>query len=166
MTERFDAANIEEVDDIVKYFSDFHDDYVAGIEIKFENYKALNEDGESIGIQNVDKTIILTVNTYPYKKEHNKLIQVEFKDVKSYEISSERDDGPKAGPVWGISEAMIDSDGDDIQWEFYFLVGGAKFTVICSKIAFIKTKDTDHSRKHGSPHTHRWENGVRLLSEG
>ena len=69
MTERFDAANIEEVDDIVKYFSDFHDDYVAGIEIKFENYKALNEDGESIGIQNADKTIILTVNTYPYKKQ-------------------------------------------------------------------------------------------------
>ena len=93
------------------------------------------------------------------------MIQVEFKNVKSYEISSERDDGPKAGPVWGISEAMIDSDGDDIQWEFYFLVGDAKFIVICSKIAFVKSKNTDYSRQHGSPHTHRWENGVRLLAE-
>lgn len=165
MTEKFETTDVKEVDDIVKYFCDFHDDYVAGIEIKLKNYKALNDEGESIGIQNANQTIILTVNTYPYKKEHNKFIQIEFIDVKSYEIISEKDDGPKAGPKWGISETVVDSDGDDIQWEFYFLVGGAKFEVTCSKIVFYRAKDTDYSREHGSPHRHRWENGVRLLAE-
>ena len=65
MNDRFEATTIEEVDEALKHFNHFHDDHVAEIEIKFENYKALNDDGASTGIRNADKTIILTVNTYP-----------------------------------------------------------------------------------------------------
>ena len=141
MDDRFEATNIKEVDEALKHFNHFHDDHVAGIEIKFENYKALNDDGASTGIKNADKTIILTVNTDPYKKEQKQLVQVEFKDVKSFEISSPLEDhGPKEGPTWGITGTLImpTPDGIDIQWEFYFICGDTKFLVICSKIVFLK----------------------------
>jgi hypothetical protein len=143
MNNRFEATNIDEVEEAVKRFNDFHDDYVAGIEIKFENYKGLNDDGVSTGIKNADKTIILTVNTYPYGKEHKQFVRVEFKNVKSFEIvSSVKDSGPKAGPTWGILDTLILPDGNDIKWEFGFICGDTngdtKFLVICSKIVFHK----------------------------
>jgi len=68
MNDKFEAENIEEVAEAVGHFNHFHDDYVAEIGIKLDNYKSLNNDGASIGIKNADKTIILTVNTCPYKK--------------------------------------------------------------------------------------------------
>ena len=134
MNDRFEATNVDEVDEALKHFNHFHDDHVAGIEIKFENYKALNDDGASTGIRNADKTIILTVNTYPYKKEHKQFVLVEFKDVKSFEISSPLEDhGPREGPTWGTLNTFPMPvplpDGTDIQWEFEF---------ICSKIVFLK----------------------------
>lgn len=140
MNDRFEPTNIEEVDEVLKHFNHFHDDHVAGIEIKFENYKALNEDGESTGIRNADKTIVLTVNTYPYRKEHKQLVQVEFKDVKSFEILSPLED--QFGPTWGTLNTYTalepEPDGTDIQWEFEFICGGTKFSVICSRIVFRK----------------------------
>ena len=143
MNDRFEPTNIEEVDEALKHFNHFHDDYVAGIEINFENYKALNEDGASTGIRNADKTIILTVNTDPYRKEHKQLVQVEFKDVKSFEISSPLEDhGPREGPTWGTLNTLTRPvplpDGTDIKWEFEFICGDTKFLVVCSKIVFLK----------------------------
>ena len=143
MDERFEPTNIEEVDEVLKHFNHFHDDHVAGIEIKFENYKAIDEAGESTGIRNADKTIILTVNTYPYRKDHNQLVHVEFKDVKSFEMLSPLEDsGPKSGPTWGTLNTYTAHepvpDGSDIEWEFEFICGGTKFLVICSKIVFRK----------------------------
>ena len=143
MTERFEPTNIEEVDEVLKHFNHFHDDHIAGIEIKFENYKALNDEGTSTGIKNADKTIVLTVNTYPYRKEHQRLVQVEFKDVKSFEMLSPLEDsGPKAGPTWGTLNTYTmhapRPDGSNIKWEFGFICGGTKFLVICSKIVFRK----------------------------
>ncbi len=141
--ERFEPANIEEVDEVLKHFNHFHDDHVAGIEIKFENYKALDEEGASTGIRNADKTIILTVNTYPYRKEHNRLVHVEFKEVQSFEMLSPlADHGPREGPTWGTLNTLTMPepvpDGTDIKWEFGFICGGTKFLVICSKIVFCK----------------------------
>ena len=141
--ERFEPANIEEVDEVLKHFNDFHDDHIAGIEIKFKNYKALDADGASIGIKNADKTIVLTVNTYPYRKAHKQLVHVAFKDVKSFEMLSPlADHGPKGGPTWGTlnTRTMPEPvpDGTDIRWEFEFICGGTKFLVICSKIVFGK----------------------------
>ena len=143
MTERFEPTNIEEVDEVLKHFNDFHDDHVAGIEIKFENYKGLDDEGASTGIKNADKTIILTVNTYPYSKEHKQFVHVEFKDVKSFEMLSPLEDhGPRKGPTWGTLDTYTRSepipDGSDIKWEFGFICGGTKFLVICSKIVFRK----------------------------
>lgn len=143
MKERFEPTNIEEVDEALKHFNHFHDDHVAGIDIKFENYKALDDEGASTGIKNADKTIVLTVNTYPYRKEHNQFVQVEFKDVKSFEMLSPLEaHGPKEGPTWGTLDTLTMSEpvpnGTDIKWEFKFICGGTKFLVICSKIVFIK----------------------------
>ena len=143
MNDRFEATTIEEVDEALKHFNHFHDDHVAEIEIKFENYKALNDDGASTGIRHADKTIVLTVNTAPYRKEHIQSVQVEFKDVKSFEMLSPLEDhGPKAGPTWGTLNTYTMPvplpDGTDIQWEFEFICGGTKFLVICSKIVFLK----------------------------
>ncbi len=149
MNERFEATNIDEVDEALKHFNRFHDDYVAGIEIKFENYKALDEDSASIGIGSANKTIILIVNTYPYKKEHNKFVRVEFKDVKSFFITSPlQDDGPKAGPTWGISDTYTElvPDGIDINWEFSFICGRAKFSVTCSKIVISYETDARYAQ--------------------
>lgn len=143
MNERIEPTNCDEADEALKLFNRFHDGYVEGIEIKFENYKGMNDKGESTGIGNADKTIILTVNPYPYGKEHNQLVQVEFIDVKSYEIINEYHSGKKAGPTWGICQALIMSapepHEDDIFWDFYFLCGGAKFEVTCAKIVFYKS---------------------------
>ena len=139
MNDRFEVSNIDEVEEELKRFNDFHDDCITEIEIKFENYKDLDEDGASTGIRNADKTIILTVNTYPYGKEHKQFVQVEFKEVKAFEIfSSAQDSGPEAGPTWEISHTLIEFDGVDIEWEFGFICGDAKFLVICSKIVFLK----------------------------
>jgi len=132
MNERFEATTINEVEEDVKHFNGFHDDYVVGIEIKFENYKGFDDEGVSTGIGNADKTIILTVNTCPYGKEHNQFVRVEFKEVKSFEITSAPDDGP----IWGIGYTLILPDGSDIKWDFGFLGSGAKFLVICAKIVF------------------------------
>ena len=141
--DRFEPANIEEVDEVLKHFNHFHDDHVAGIEIKFENYKALDEEGASTGIRNADKTIILTVNSYPYRKEHNQLVHVEFKEVQSFEMLSPlADHGPRGGPTWGTLNTLTMPepvpDGIDIKWEFEFICGDTKFLVICSKIVFYK----------------------------
>ncbi len=143
MNDRFEATIIEEVDEALKYFNHFHDDHVARIEIKFENYKTLDDKHASTGIKNADKTIVLTVNTYPYGKEHKQLIQVEFKDVKSFEMLSPLEDhGRKSGPTWGTLNTHTMPhpipDGSDIKWEFEFICGGTKFLVICSKIVFRK----------------------------
>ena len=141
--DRFEPTNIEEVDEMLKHFNHFHDDHVAGIEIKFENYKGMNEEGESTGIRNADKAIILTVNTHPYRKEHNQRVHVEFKEVKSFEMLSPlADHGPREGPTWGTLNTYTMPvplpDGTDIKWEFEFICGGTKFLVICSKIIFHK----------------------------
>lgn len=149
MNERFEATNIKEVEKVLKHFNSFHDDYVAGIEIKFEDYKALDRDGASIGIGSANKTIILIVNTAPYEKEHNKFVRVEFKDVKSFFISSPlHNDGPKAGPTWGISDTYIEPvpDSVDIDWEFSFICGWAKFSIICSKIVISHETDTRYAQ--------------------
>ncbi|RKU32784.1 hypothetical protein C6499_02685 [Candidatus Poribacteria bacterium] len=143
MNDRFEATNIDEVDEVLKHFNHFHDDHVAGIEIKFENYKALDDDDASTGIRNADKTVILTVNTYPYRKAHNQFVHVEFKDVQSFEMLSPlADHGPKGGPTWGTLNTCTMPepvpDGTDIKWEFEFICGGTKFLVICSKIVFLK----------------------------
>ena len=143
MHDRFEAATVDEVDEVLKHFNHFHDDHVAGIEIKFENYKALDDEGASTGIRNADKTIVLTVNTYPYRKDHNQLVHVEFKDVKSFEMLSPLEDsGPQSGPTWGTLNTYTAHepvpDGSDIEWEFEFVCGGTKFLVICSKIVFGK----------------------------
>ncbi len=143
MNDRFEATTIKEVDEALKHFNDFHDDHVAAIEIKFENYKALDGEGASTGIKNADKTIVLTVNTDPYRKEHQQRVQVEFKDVKSFEMLSPLEDhGRKFGPTWGTLDTLTMPepvpDGSDIKWEFGFICGGTKFLVICSKIIFRK----------------------------
>ena len=139
MSDRIEATNIEEVKEVLKLFNNFHDDYLAGIEIKFENYKGLETDGMSTGIGSADKTIILTVNTSPYGKEHEQFVRVELKDVKSFEIlSSAEDIGPEDGPNWGIFDTLIFPDRIDIKLEFYFVYGNSKFLVICSKIIFHK----------------------------
>ena len=149
MNERFESTNIKEIEEALKHFNRFHDDCVARIEIKFEDYKALDKNGASIGIGSANKTIILIVNTAPYKKEHNKFIRVEFKDVKSFFISSPlQDDGPKAGPTWGISDTYtgLVPDEIDIDWEFSFICGGAKFSVICSKIVISHETDAKYAQ--------------------
>lgn len=132
MDERFEATNIEEVDAALKHFNHFHDDYVAGIEIKFENYKAINDEGRSTGIGDADKTIILTVNTHPYGKEHNQLIHVEFKDVKTFKILSAED----SGPIWGILGVHCVDKGDNFVWDFEFVCTGSRYIVTCSEIVF------------------------------
>jgi hypothetical protein len=149
MNERFESTNIKEIEEALKHFNRFHDDCVAGIEIKFEDYKALDKNGAAIGIGSANKTIILIVNTDPYKKEHNKFIRVEFKDVKSFFISSPlQNDGPKAGPTWGISDTYIElvPDDIDIDWEFSFICGWAKFSIICSKIVISHETDAKYAQ--------------------
>jgi len=136
MKERFEPTNIDEVQEVLKqHFNGFHDDYVAGIEITFENYKRINEDGESIGIRDADKTVILTVNTKPYGKQHKRFVRVEFQNVKSFEILSSAED---SGPNWGILDTVILDDGLDMKWYFDFIWGGSEFIVTCSKIIFHK----------------------------
>ena len=142
MNERFEATTADEVDEALKHFNHFHDDHIAGIEIKFENYKALDKDGESTGIRNALKTVVLTMNTYPYRKTHNQFVRVEFKEVKSFEMLSPlQDHGPREGPTWGTLDTFVRADpipdAIDIQWEFGFICGGTKFLVVCSKIVFL-----------------------------
>ena len=135
--DKFEPTNIDELDEVLSHFNHFHDDYVAGIEIKFENYKALDADGKSTGIGSADKTIILTVNTYPYGKKHDQLVQVEFQDVKSFEIKSQFED---TGPTWGtLNTHTRPGPGESgIKWEFLFICGGTEFIVVCDKIVFLK----------------------------
>ena len=140
MNERFEPENIDEVDKALEYFKNFHDGYVEGIEIKFENYKSFKDNGVANGIGGAEITIILTVNAYPYGKDHNQLVVVEFIDVKSFEIITERDDGNFRGPEWGIGQALTSPipppDGKEIFWDFYFLCDKAKYEVTCSKLVF------------------------------
>ncbi len=147
MNERIETTNDDEASEALERFNRFHDGYVESIEIKFENYKGLNDEGASSGIGNADKTIILTVNPYPYGKEHNQLVQVEFIDVKSFEIINEYHSGGSAGPTWGISEALTMSapapHENEIFWDFYFLCDKAKYEVTCSNIVFIISENTD-----------------------
>ncbi len=142
MNDRIETNNEDEADEALLHFNRFHDGYVESIEIKFENYKAINEIGASTGIGNADKTIILTVNPYPYGQEHNRLVQVEFSGVKSFEIINEYYNGKPAGPSWGICQALAMSAPEPIEneifWDFYFLCEDSKYEVICSKIAFIE----------------------------
>lgn len=137
MDEKFEPKNIDEIDQVLKYFNHFHDGYVEGIEIKFENYKSIDDNGVANGIGKADMTIILTVNAYPYGKDHNQLVQVEFKDIKSSEIISERH---KSGPEWGIFEVLTKSASkpheDEVYWDFAFLGDKARYEVTCSKIVF------------------------------
>lgn len=139
MIERFEPKTFDEIEHALNYFKDFHDGYVEGIEIKFENYKGFNEKNEANGIGKADMTIVLTVNAYPYGKDHNQLVQVEFIDVKSFEIIHERSDF--GGPDWGISNALTMSaqkpHEQDVFWDFYFLCENAKYEVTCSKLVFI-----------------------------
>jgi len=121
---------IGEVNEMFEKFAYFHDDYFAGIEIKFGDYKAINDNGESTGIRYANKTIILFVNTNPYGKEHDRIVRIELMDVKSFEISTP--DGK--GNWWAIGEMLPMSEGDNISLDTYFIAGGAKLKVVCSGI--------------------------------
>lgn len=134
MSTRFEATNAEAANEAVVRFNRFHDDYVAGIEIKFENYKPLDEEGASTGIGDADKTIILMVNTYPYGKDHEQRVSVQFKGVQSFEISSL----PEGGPMWGIFTTLVSTaDEHYIEWKFDFICSGSRFSVTCSEIVII-----------------------------
>ena len=89
MNERIEPKNVDEADEALERLNRFHDGYVAGIEIKFENYRDMSK-GRLSGIGNADKTIILTVDNYPI----NQFVKVEFIDVTSFEIISEWHVGP------------------------------------------------------------------------
>ena len=147
MAERIEAKNANEANIALKRFNSFHDGYVENVEIKFENYKGLNDKGESTGIGNADKTIILTVNPYPYGKKHDKLVKVEFVDVKSFEMINDYHSGPRQGPSWGIFQALTtdtqEPNKDDIFWDFYFLGDKAKYEVTCSKIIFYTYENSE-----------------------
>lgn len=148
MKERFEPKNIDEVDNALKHFNEFHDGYVEGIEIKFENYKSIKDNGVANGIGAADMTIVLTVNAYPYGEEHNQLVRVEFLDVKSFDIIHERGDNGMSGPDWGICHASTDAapspHEDEIFWDFYFLCGKAKYEVTCAKLVFVNLGYTMH----------------------
>jgi hypothetical protein len=139
MAFRAEADNVKDAVELIERFYSFHDDYVAGIEIRFEDYKGLNGEGKSTGIRDARKTVILTVNTYPYGKNHEHFVKVEFKEVKSFEISSPPLSSGSGGPIWGIFSTAILPEGDDMKWEFDFICGdaeygGANFSVVCSRI--------------------------------
>ena len=137
MVEKFEPKDIDEVGEVLKHFNQFHDGYVASIEIKFENYKTKDN-----AIKNADKTIILKVDNYPNKQ----FVHVEFVDVTSFEIISEWHTGPRAGPTWGICQALTmpasEPNEHEIFWDFYFLCAKAKYKVTCSRIVFYEFKDT------------------------
>ena len=137
MNETFEPKNLDEVKQALKFFNSFHDGYVEKIQIKFENYKSIDEKGEAGGIGNADMSINLTVNAYPYGKEHNQVVEVEFMDVNSYEIVSERSE---SFPSWGIFEATVrtapEPFEDELFWDFALLGDKATFEVTCSKVVF------------------------------
>ena len=132
MNPRFEVNNSDELDIALQHYNHFHDDYVAEIDIKFDNYKAINEDGRSTGIGDADKTVILTVNTHPYGMEHNRLVRVEFQDVKTFEIISSEESGPK----WGVTGVYSDDQDTDIFWDFLPICTGSRYIVLCDKIIF------------------------------
>ena len=146
---RAEADNVKDAVELIDRFYSFHDDYVAGIEIRFEDYKGLNGEGKSTGIRDARKTVILTVNAYPYGKDHERFAKVEFRDVKSFDISSPPWSSDSTGPMWGIINTEIRPEGGDMKWEFDFICGdaeygGANFSIVCSRIVLssdIKRKD-------------------------
>lgn len=75
MNNRFEANNIDEVKEAVEHFNDFHDDYVAEIEIKFENYKALDNEGASTGTQVLIKQWSLLSTHTLIKKNMNSMFK-------------------------------------------------------------------------------------------
>jgi hypothetical protein len=125
-----ETYSAEETNKALEHFDQFHDDYVAGIEVRFENYKALNDRGESTGIGDAQKTIILLINTNPYGREHDRIIYMKLMGVRYFDIST-----PEGmGNMWGINQILALPEGDDIKIDIYFIGGNAKFIVVCSKI--------------------------------
>jgi hypothetical protein len=127
---KFEANNSKESNEALEHYAQFHDDYVAGIEIKFDNYKPLN--GESTGIRGASMAIILSVNTRPYGKDHEQIVKVEFKDVRSFDISAPSDGGE--GNWWGIMDIRSSEEGDCIKFDMEFIAGDARFAVVFSKM--------------------------------
>ncbi|MEK7399787.1 MAG: hypothetical protein AAB116_22835 [Candidatus Poribacteria bacterium] len=122
--------NVDEVNEMFEKFAHFHDDYFAGIEIKFEDYKAINDSGESKGIRSANKTVILFVNVIPYGKDHNRIVRIELKGVKSFDISAPGD----KGDWWGIGEILPRSENDNIKLDIDFIADEAKLAAICSSM--------------------------------
>ena len=100
--ERFEPTNIEEVDEVLKHFNHFHDDHVAGIEIKFENYKALDEAGASTGSEMRIRQLFSRSTPTLIEKNITNSFTLNFKEVQSFEMLSPlADHGPREGPTWG-----------------------------------------------------------------
>jgi hypothetical protein len=133
--------NIDEVNEIFEKFAQFHDDYFAGIEIKFDDYKGINDNGESTGIlAESNKTVILYVNTIPYGKDHNRIVRIELKDVKSFDISTPNSEGN----MWGILQILPRSEGNNLRLDVDFIAGEPKLAVVCSSIQVeYSEKDLD-----------------------
>ena len=122
--------SIDEINEMFEKFAYFHDDYFAGIEIKFEDYKAINDDGESTGITSANKTVILLINVIPYGKNHNRIVRMELKGVKSFEVSAPND----KGNWWGIGQILPRSEGDNIKLDMDFIGDEAKLEIVCPSI--------------------------------
>ena len=136
---KFEASNSKESNEALEHYFQFHDDYVAGIEIKFDDYKALNDKGESTGIRGANMAIILSVNTRPYGKDHERIVKVEFKDVRSFDISAPSGEGN----WWGIMDNFTSEEGDCIKFDMEFIAGDARFAVVFSKMIIT----SDYVRK-------------------
>ena len=131
MNPRFEANNSDELDIALQHYNHFHDNYVAEIDIKFDNYRTFNEDGRSM-IGDAKKTIILTMDTYYYGIKNKKFVCVEFQDVKTFEIISSEEPGPK----WGVLNVYSEDRDTDIFWDFEPICTGSRYIVLCDKIIF------------------------------
>ncbi|MCG9128884.1 hypothetical protein JT359_14940 [Candidatus Poribacteria bacterium] len=131
MNTRFESNNSDELEIALQHYNHFHDNYVAGIDIKFDNYRTFKEDGKSM-IGDAEKTIILTMDTYYYGKKDKRYVCVEFQDVKTFEIISSEEPGPK----WGVLGVYYDDRDTDIFWDFEPVCTGSRYIVLCDKIIF------------------------------
>lgn len=134
MPGRIKISNLQESDEFLKAYFEFHDSEIQNIEMRFEGQVVESASMTIIKVHGPSVSEYLQgtrqIEFVSGVRPVNRTLKIEFADVKGFTFSSgflpERSDFKK-GTIWIIGHTWDSPVDDDIKWEFDLIADDEKY---------------------------------------